>query len=274
MICNNNFPTLLHSGFDHFVKTARTTAECVWLAEEIAPDLWSDCRFVEAWFKAGLPFTGHHPVKNDREIFLLIATHGQRDLCQASFQVGSHGASWQQGFYAASCRTRWNTFWVCFSRAPAWFWSGYCCIFELAHIYSSPHKPSPWTLWAYLQALTGEAGLALCVCEDISLWCFFRFWLWFPSTAIEPRCWDCYQCFGTYCWISKCPKGQGIASNAVGFSESIQCAGHPILLLSLERPQLVELDKWTIRFYCIHSPNERPRVLGRGLLGFVVYSKV
>jgi hypothetical protein len=59
----------------------------------IAPDLWSDCSFAEAWYKAGLPFTVHHhrmdlhqasfrelPVElyDDKDFMLQVVEHNAR----------------------------------------------------------------------------------------------------------------------------------------------------------------------------------------------------
>lgn len=47
------------------------------LAARISPELWSDRRLVEAWFKSSLPFVKpfHDALSNDKEVFLWIAEH-------------------------------------------------------------------------------------------------------------------------------------------------------------------------------------------------------
>lgn len=61
------------------------------LAESMAPELWTNRRFVETWFRSGLPFVELSPesLKSDKEIYLLIATHCCEERRFQSFATAS-----------------------------------------------------------------------------------------------------------------------------------------------------------------------------------------
>jgi Domain of unknown function (DUF4116) len=75
------------------------------LANNMAPDIWTDRNAVIAWFEAGLPFLADvfpDAWTFDREIFLLLARHCRREYLEESFSAAAESIRSDKDFMIAA----------------------------------------------------------------------------------------------------------------------------------------------------------------------------